>query len=189
MGDAAAESEFVNRYSRSLLLLLRNRIQEDEFAVNECAQEAFLVTLEKMRNGKIRKPEKITAFLRQTAINISIHYFRKQKRFVALDQENVISLRTHTNAAESEINDNQIQSILRDALHILPRDRDREILDSYFLLEQTKPEVCLKLGLSTAHFDRVLSRAKKRIREIISCNEPLDALLHSQILEQADDYE
>ena len=64
LGDAAAESEFVNRYSRSLLLLLRNRIQEDEFAVNECAQEAFLVTLEKMRNGKIRKPEKITVFFK-----------------------------------------------------------------------------------------------------------------------------
>ena len=48
-GDKAAESEFANRYLRSLILLLRHRIKDDEFAVNECAQEAFLVTLKKMR--------------------------------------------------------------------------------------------------------------------------------------------
>ena len=53
-GDKAAESEFANRYLRSLILLLRHRIKDDEFAVNECAQEAFLVTLEKMHFKRSR---------------------------------------------------------------------------------------------------------------------------------------
>lgn len=188
-GDKAAESEFANRYLRSLILLLRYRIKDDEFAVNECAQEAFLVTLEKMRAGEIRKPEKISAFLRNTAIYISTNYYRKQRRFVSLNHDNVISLRTHANTAETEINSKQVISILREALNKLPKNRDREILESFYLLEQPKIEVCEKLGLSIPHFDRVISRAKKRLRKIINSNGPLEALLHSQILERAADYE
>lgn len=189
LGDTVAESAFVNRYSRSLLLLLRNRIKDDEFAVNECAQEAFLTTLEKMRAGKIREPEKIAAFLRKTAIYISINYYRQQKRFVALSHDNIIHLRTNANTAEAEIYSRQINSILREVLIMLPMNRDREILENFFLQEQPKIEVCRKLGLSIPHFDRVLSRAKKRLRKTISNNEPLEALLRSQILENAYDYE
>ncbi len=188
-GDVSAETEFAKRYSRSLFLMLLKRTDGDGFAANECTQEALLITLAKMRAGNIREPEQISAFLRQTAIYVSVNYYRKQKRFVALHDENVTSLRTQSNTAEVEIHSKQIRSILTEVLSMLPMNRDREILDRYYLLEHSKNEICKRLDLSSDHFNRVLYRAKKRVRGVLDNNKPLEALLHSEIFEKVDDYE
>lgn len=188
-GNKPVESEFVKRYSRSLFLMLLKRTGGDEFAANECTQEALIITLEKMRSGKIRAPDQISAFLRQTAIYVSVNYYRKQSRFVALEEENIVSLRTHLNTAESEINSKQIRAILGDVISTLPIQRDRELLVSFYLREQGKKAVCESLDLSPEHFDRVLFRAKKRLRKILNNNKPLKAFLLAEVFEDVDEYE
>jgi len=188
-GDSTAESEFVKRYRRNLYLMLVKRTNGDEFAANECTQEALLIALIKMRTGKIRKPEQISAFLRQTAIYVSVNYYRKRRRYVALKQENVISLRTHHNGAEDDINSKQLRLILRKVIDTLPMSRDREILNKFFLEEQEKKEVCECLNLSLDLFDKVVYRAKRRVREILHRNKSLEQFLHSEILEEIDNYE
>lgn len=188
VGDKSAESEFVNRYSRSLFLMLLKRTNGDDFAAKECTQESLLITLLKMRSGDIREPSQVAAFLRGTAINVSINYYRSQSRYVALKEENIITLRTNTNIAEREIQSEQIRAGLEEMIYTLPTSRDRKILDGYFLHGQQKDALCENLSLSSGHFDRVLSRAKKRLRKIISKNKPLKEILHDEILEEVNEY-
>jgi len=183
VGDTSAESEFVKRYSRSLLLMLKKRTNGDESVAEECTQEALLITLAKMRAGEIRKPEHISAFLRQTGIYVTVNYYRKQNRFVEFNHDNVIYLGAQSNMAEVEINSEQIRLILNEVLSKLPVDRDREILHRFFLLEYSKEKVCEDLDLSPGQFNRVLFRARKRIRKIINKNKPLEALLLSEVLD------
>ncbi len=188
-GDASAETEFVKRYSRSLFLLLLRHTDGDRSAANECTQETLLITLRKIRAGEIKKPRCLSVFVRQTGIYVSINYYRKQNRFVAFNKGNITYLRPQPSTAETDINFKQVRSILKEVLSELPADRDREILERYFLKEHLKKEICEELGLAPGHFDRILFRAKKRLRKILNGNKPLEAFLHSEMLDIANGYE
>jgi len=189
VGDSSVESEFVKKYSRPLFLFLLSHTNGDEFASRECTQEALLIALLKMRAGNIRKPAEIAAFLRGTAVNVFINYCRKQKRYVELKEENIIQLRTSVNLTERELNSEQILTFLQEIIGKLSRSRDIEILRKFYLEGQPKEDICNKLDLSKEHFDRVLSRAKKRVRTIISKNKSLEMFLHDEIVEAVDEYE
>ena len=51
---------------------------------------------------------------------------------------------------------------LRSAISELPVQRDRNILNGYFA-DQPKEVACQGLGVSSAHYDRVISRARARV--------------------------
>jgi len=55
----------------------------------------------------------------------------------------------------------------RQMLSELSTDRDRQLLQLYYLEEREKAEICQQLALSPAHFDRVLYRAKQRFRKLL----------------------
>jgi len=46
-------------------------------------------------------------------------------------------------------------------------ERDKDILRSFYLEEQEKQAICERLNLTSAHFDRVLFRARNRLKELI----------------------
>ena len=45
--------------------------------------------------------------------------------------------------------------------------RDREVLYRYYVREQAKVVICEALDLSSAHFDRVINRARNRFRDLM----------------------
>src|SRR6266542_2351992 len=45
-------------------------------------------------------------------------------------------------------------------------DRDRQILHRFFITEEDKGKICADLGLTSLHFNRVLSRALKRFKDL-----------------------
>ncbi|RLA50731.1 MAG: hypothetical protein DRR42_12275 [Gammaproteobacteria bacterium] len=179
-GVKSAESEFVEQFSRSVFLMLLKRTDGDEFVAHECTQETLLISLVKIRAGEIRKPQLISAFVRQTAINTTANYYRKHNRFVALGKEQPEPSVWGTDAA-SDIDGAQVQRSLMELLRLLPVQRDRELLDRFYLRDQEKKEICNSLNLTSAHFDRVLFRAKKRARDVLRTNKTLEALLYQRI--------
>ena len=46
--------------------------------------------------------------------------------------------------------------------------RDRDVLDRFYLRDQDKARICKELGLTPANFDRVISRARIRLRELLA---------------------
>ena len=83
IGDQRAEAEFVKVYSDSLMAILLNKAQDPDIA-RDCYQKTLLITLRKIRDGDIRKPESIFAFLCSTAVNVVITHRRYENRYTNL---------------------------------------------------------------------------------------------------------
>jgi len=175
-GDSAAESELVERYSTGIRLILLKRTGNGQLAMDLC-QETFIVALEKLRNRKLRNPGSLVAFLRQTAVNLLIMHYRKEKRYIG-EEDGIISLQSAPRDRKAQqIDQKHARSLLDGIIEQLVQPRDREILHRFYLLDQDKSRVCSALELSSVHFDRVLYRARKRIREIIDRQPDLRMLL------------
>ena len=57
--------------------------------------------------------------------------------------------------------------------------RDRAILYQYYVLEESKEQICIKLDLSPMHFNRVLFRAKQRLQKLLLGNSQIDVEIAS----------
>ena len=77
-GESSAEQQLVAQYWRGLLYILNKRSKDPQLA-NDLAQETFLTVIIKARNGEIRNPEALTAFIRQVGLNLLIAHYRKEK--------------------------------------------------------------------------------------------------------------
>jgi hypothetical protein len=58
----------------------------------------------------------------------------------------------------------------------LPTERDRRLLIRFYIDGVDKQQLCRELGLTPNHFDRVLLRARSRLRTIVERRAPHLAL-------------
>jgi RNA polymerase sigma-70 factor (ECF subfamily) len=56
---------------------------------------------------------------------------------------------------------------VRDLLNDLNTERDREILRRFYVREEDKESICKRLDIDGVHFNRVLYRARQRLKSII----------------------
>lgn len=175
-GDRLAESELVERYAGGIRLILLKRTGNAQLASDLC-QDTFVVALRRLRAGELKNPNSLPAFVRQIAVNVSIEFFRKEKRYVSQDDGMISQHHSHQDKKAKSIDDVTVRMAIEGALELLGVERDREILRRFFLLDQEKEQICAELGLSNTHFDRVLYRAKLRMRELINQKPRLRELL------------
>lgn len=176
IGDGIAESELIERYMYSIKLILLSRTGSVQLA-NDLCQDTFIVTLRKLRAGELRKPKSLSAFIRQTAVNICIDHFRKEKRYIQQDNGTISLHQSHRDNKSKGIDSQTTRAVLETALDQLVMSRDREILRRFYLADEDKTRICSALELSATHFDRVLYRAKQRMRELINQQKGLKASL------------
>jgi len=175
-GDRAAETELVEYYTRPITLILLKRTGCQQLASDLC-HDTLVVTLKHLRGGKLKNPQCLSAFIRQTAINISINHYRKEKRYVHQDDGTFSLHLSHRDYKANKIDSRAAREVLEDVLDKLTISRDREILRRYYLAEEDKTKICSDLELSASHFDRVLYRARQRMRELIDSHDGLRTLL------------
>ena len=150
---------------------------------DDICQEAIIVTLKKLRAGALRKPESLPAFIQNTAANLFIGHYRKEKRYIHLEN-GIISLQaSHSDNKAKTIDHQHASTLLEELLDQLSIERDREILRRFYLRDEDKEIICKDLGLSSAHFDRVLYRARKRMRKLIKERPELKSLLFGSLLD------
>lgn len=182
-GDSQAESELAQSYTRGVRLLLFKRTGDFQLAKDLC-QDTMEVVIRRLRAGELNKPGSLSAFIRQTAVNLSIQHFRKEKRYVSQD-DGIIELHlAHRDGKGRQIDNSAIQGLVHEALQQLAVDRDREILNRYYLRDEDKAQICGALNLSAAHFDRVLYRAKQRMRELIDRQGELRTVLLGGLIDE-----
>ncbi|RMH21777.1 MAG: sigma-70 family RNA polymerase sigma factor [Acidobacteria bacterium] len=165
-GDAAAEGELIERYSRGLTFMLRRMTGSADLA-DDLHQETFRVVLERLRGRGLRQPERLAGFLNRTARNLFIGEYRKRarRRTAALDEA----------PPPPDPAPSQLRRTLRDEEAALVRRliaelepaRDRQILYRFYLAEESKERICADLGLSSLHFNRVLHRARQRFKSLL----------------------
>lgn len=175
-GDRDAESELIQQFSQPLKLILFKRTGNAQLTKDLC-QDTFVVTLKRLRAGGLKNPQSLAAFIRQTAVNLCIDHYRKEKRYIHLE-DGIISLdHFHKDHVEREIDNEATRELLEHTLDQLAVTRDREILRRFYLADEDKANICRDLNLSSVHFDRVVYRARRRMRELINQQKGLKAML------------
>jgi RNA polymerase sigma-70 factor (ECF subfamily) len=166
-GDADAEAEMVERYSKGLRYLLAQRVHDDERA-RDLLQDTFCIAIEKLRNTDIENPERLAGYLRGIAIRVALNAGRRQARLsYGLDIEALERIPDSEPRQFQNLAAEQTTAAVRKLLDSVPVERDRELLLRFYVYDQDKQEICLALGLDSLHFNRVLFRAKGRFRKIL----------------------
>lgn len=166
-GDKNAETALVKKYSRTLLYVLEKRTADSERAKDLC-QDTLQLLLEKLRKESINEPDKLGAYIQRTAINLFIAEERKARRRKTYTNSELIDLHAAEDANQlHDLVEKRTQDSVRKYISELDNDRDRLILYRYYVDEADKAEVCSELELSRRHFDRVISRARTRLKKLI----------------------
>jgi RNA polymerase sigma-70 factor (ECF subfamily) len=166
-GERAAEAVLYQRYYRQTLYILERKTADPELAQDLC-QEAFCITIERLRIQPLSDPDKLSAFLHSTALNLYIGELRKADRRKTFTDQALLD-------AVADTTQNQYRALLRERsgeavrrlIDALDNTRDRALLFQFYIEEKDKAQVCADLGLSHRHFDKVLFRAKQRFKELL----------------------
>jgi RNA polymerase sigma-70 factor (ECF subfamily) len=166
-GDSAAEAALARRYGPRLDFILRRHVREPSLAA-DLRQETLIVVIERLRESGLDEPDKLAAFMHQTAINLARGEARTYyRRNTHPDAEAIDRAATAEPLLADRLAREELADLVTQLLTELRQPRDREILRRFYLGDESKDRICRSLGLSAAHFDRVLYRARQRFRQIL----------------------
>jgi RNA polymerase sigma-70 factor (ECF subfamily) len=163
-GDVSAEAELVDRYHRGVNMILLRAAGQRSIA-EDLVQDTFRLSLEKIRRGDLREPEKLSGFICNIARNLAIAHFRRTSRQETLEEQAGLSPVSHEDPLQHVLSAEKA-AIVRRILDELRSSRDRDVLYRFYLAEQDKQQICRELGLTSLHFNRVLFRARERYKEL-----------------------
>lgn len=179
-GDQRAEAEFVEACLSQLMLIL-HRCTQDPDVASDCCQKTLLITLNKIRAGGIRKPQSILAFLKRTVSNVVITHHRTENRYKNLGDQVCHLPDLVENSVPLEIDSEITKRLLKKLLNQLTIPRDRDILQRFYLYEENKSSICWDFGIKPEHFDRVLYRAKQRVRLMLKNQKDVRTMLKDSL--------
>jgi RNA polymerase sigma-70 factor, ECF subfamily len=133
----------------------------DNEAASDLAHDAFTATLIAIKREQLRDPEKAVFFMQSTLRRLSAGWIRTKIKERRLQREGSMP---GTPAAGHHCTCER-RTIAQDALSQL-RDRDRDILVRFYLLEQSQDTICRELQLTRTQFRLLKSRAKARFAEL-----------------------
>ncbi len=164
--DADAESELVRRYEEGIAIII-NRIVRNESVTQDLSQETFRIVLEKIRDGSVREPKRISGFICSVARNLAIDHMRKMRRVTNIeDADNLRPIRDPQPSPVEDILRRERAEMVRQALGELKSERDREVIFRYYIAEEDKAQICAVLGLNSQQFNSIIFRALKRYKEL-----------------------
>ena len=166
-GDQTAETEMIERYSRGLRFLLRRRTRDDEIA-EDLLQDTWAVALQRLRGPSLEEPERLAGFLSGVGRHLALNYSRKNSRQKTTPHSDFIeSIPDDESSPMAQASRAEVCGHVRRLLQELGQERDREILNRFYVREQDKATICHVLDVDDSHFNRVLYRARQRLRDLV----------------------
>lgn len=158
-GDPWAEDELVRIFRARVFVMMRARTQEPDAARDLC-QDVLMALLCALRQGQLRAPERLAAFVYGIARNTANNYLRTRRRQSVLDElpESVAAA-----ACDDPVKSAERRQLVICALSSVTRE-DRRIL-LLTLAEGLKPgEIAERLGLND---EVVRTRKSRALRKVI----------------------
>ena len=167
-GNTAAERLLVLRLIPGLNAICRRYFGQGP-AASDARQEALLILLQKLRAGEIHNHSAVSAFLRGVVLNLSRRAIRERTKSPVFASANLDALSDelsylHSSSATLALERSEMIKLVQRCLDGLAQQRDRDILFRCYFLAQDKATVCAELKLDGSGFDRIISRAKQRLR-------------------------
>jgi RNA polymerase sigma-70 factor, ECF subfamily len=161
-GARAAEAELCRRLAPRVRLYGLRHLRDGEAAA-DLAQQVLLVTIESLRAGRVREPERIVSFVLGTSRQIVRDGRRNDDRRQALFARYARELPALESAPPSEVDSDR----LRDCLDRLSA-RERSVVVLTFHAERKADEVAVELGLTAGNVRVIRHRALGLLRDCLS---------------------
>ena len=162
-GDNGTQEHFVGYFTQLLRIKLRSRLQSLH-AIEDVCQETFARVLAVLRkDGGLRQPERLGAFVNSVCNNVLLEHYRSSKSIESLDEEGRPELPALGADALDVFAARQIKDKVREILLELPL-RDRSLLKAVFLDERDRDEVCQEFGVDRVYLRVLLHRAKQEFK-------------------------
>jgi RNA polymerase sigma-70 factor (ECF subfamily) len=162
-GDPQTQEHFVGYFSELLRVKLRSRLQSTH-AIEDVCQESFARVFAVLRrDGGLRQPERLGAFVNTVCNYVLMEQYRSSSRTESLDVEGRSEVPAAGGNAFDAASERQIQAKVREILVDLPQ-RDRSLLKAVFIDERDRDEVCLEFGIDREYLRVLLHRAKQEFK-------------------------
>ncbi len=165
-GDADAEAELAT-WCRPRLVRQLRQLTGNDAAAADFAQDALLIGIVRLRRVPLADPSGVGAFLRGIAIKLMLNERRKAFRRRTDGAVPVAIPDTAPGPLDAILAREQRQLLAR-AIESLHATRDRDLVCRYYLDAEPKESIARAHGLDALQFDRVLFRARQRLRELIA---------------------
>ena len=163
-GDFRTQEHFVDYFSELIQLKLRSRVNSPQ-AIEDIRQETFTRVFAALRDGKIRQPERLGAFVNSMCNNVLLEHYRSSSRLDSLDDEEQPEIPAVNVDVLGALAAKQMGEKIREILEEMP-ERDRRLLRDIFLEERDKDEICSDFGLDREYLRVLLHRAKQSFKSL-----------------------
>ena len=161
-GQVHLEAEFVKRYREGVRRILE-RLSGDHGRAEDLTHDVLIILLRKLRSRSLRDPTKLSSYVFQTARFVYFGWLRKSDSQLEYRHQ-VDDFGDQAQGMEEVLLRSEASELLSQSIRRLPVERDQEILLRHYLVEQTKNEIYEVLLLNSAQYNRVLSRARSRLK-------------------------
>jgi RNA polymerase sigma-70 factor (ECF subfamily) len=162
-GDFRTQEHFVAYFSELIQLKLRSRLNSPQ-AIEDVRQETFSRVFTALRDGKIRQPDRLGAFVNSMCNNVLLEHYRAHSRDDSLDDEERDFPAPNVDVLGAIANQ-QMAAKIREILEEMP-ERDRRLLREVFLEERDKDAVCKDFGVDREYLRVLLFRAKQSFKTL-----------------------
>ena len=161
------QNQLYVRYRRPLMqIFLHRRIARD--AAEDLLQRTFLQAIEKIRADGLADPANLGGYLYRTACHMATAYWRGELSREYNTDGNVLSnLEDEALSLEERVDHEKLAECVRTLMDHLPKQRDREVLERFYLHEEPRTSIRQSLQLTELQFNQVLWRARQRFGDIL----------------------
>ncbi|HEY7377489.1 MAG TPA: sigma-70 family RNA polymerase sigma factor [Steroidobacteraceae bacterium] len=160
-----AEAELCRRLGPRLRLYGLKHLR-DASAAADLVQQVLLITLQRLRAGELREPERIVSFVlgtaRLTVLELRRGPARREQLLNALSEEATV--------AQIEISSEVEQRRLVACLYALS-ERERSIVILTFCHDRPAEDIAAELGVAAGNLRVIRHRALERLRACLSARE------------------
>jgi RNA polymerase sigma-70 factor (ECF subfamily) len=162
-GDRETQEHFVGYFTDLLRLKLRSKLHSPQ-AIEDVCQETFTRVFSVLRrDGGLRQPERLGAFVNTTCNHVLFEQYRLSGRSESLDQEGAPEPAVKGASALDLAAARQLKQKVREILLDMA-PRDRSLLKAVFLDERDRDEVCHEFGVEREYLRVLLHRAKQEFK-------------------------
>src|SRR5262245_34154514 len=158
-GDREAEAELFRRMAPRIRLYGLRHLR-DFHASEDLAQQVLITTLEALRAGRLREPEKLTSFVLGTCRMTVLDVRRSSQRKERLLEQFRADLQGTERMSMARLDHDKLQSCVQKL-----RERERTVVVMTFYHEQTGADVSTFLNISEENVRVIRHRAIRQLRE------------------------
>lgn len=160
-GDPNAEAELFRRMAPRIRLYGLRHLR-DEHAADDLTQQVLITTLEALRAGRLREPEKLASFVLGTCRMTVLDLRRGARRKERLLEQFGPDVLAPAPAPGPRLDREQLARCVQNL-----KERERAVVIMTFYDEQTSGDVCNFLGVSEANVRVIRHRATHQLRNCL----------------------